>query len=203
MSTFPDLSEKSAVILDDNPQMREIIRSMLATVGIRSVSDYSDPHAVVRHLETYRVDLAVIDLVLMSDLDGLAVVDRIRHNPNIQNTTMPIIMVTGYPSIAVIDQAINSGVDELVTKPLRTKDLLARVTKALTKPRRYISTPSDYFGPDRRRADRGAPRGVERREQDLAVEIVEPEDGRAAISRMRADAFTEQRMVDESIVMID
>lgn len=171
--------------------------------GMTDVSDYSDPYAMLRQLEQVEVDLAVIDLVLMSDLDGLAVVDRIRHNPDLRNPTMPIIMVTGYPSIAVIDQAINVGVDELVTKPLRTRDLLSRITKCLTRPRPYIYTSSQYYGPDRRRSMSDSPTGTERREHDTAVVIEQPNEARAAIAQMRADAFTEQRMVDESVLLID
>ena len=203
MLSFPDYSGKNAVVLDDNPQMRAIIRSMLGTVGMRQVWDYSDPEPMLRQLQAVHVDIAILDLVLMASTDGLAVAERIRHTPEIVNGMMPIIMVTGYPSIAVIDQAINVGVDELVTKPLRARDLLARVVKSFERPRRYISTPSNYYGPDRRRSDRGAPKGQERRVRDLAIEVDEPRDARAIIAAMRADAFTEQRMVDESIVLID
>lgn len=203
MITTPDYSGKTAVILDDNSQMRAIIRSMLGTVGIRQVWDYSDPEPMMRQLQSVHVDIAILDLVLMASTDGLAVAERIRNTPEVVNGLMPIIMVTGYPSIAVIDQAINVGIDELVTKPLRARDLIARVSKCFDRPRRYIATPSSYYGPDRRRNDRGAPGGEERRHSDLAVSIDGKPDARRMIAAMRADAFTEQRMVDESVVFID
>ncbi|MEM1289471.1 MAG: response regulator [Pseudomonadota bacterium] len=204
MTELPDYSNKSAVIVDDNPQMRAIIRSMLGVIGITNVADYSDPQQAIRRLESEHVGLAIIDLVLMSSIDGLAVAEAIRHNEHVKNQMMPIIMVTGYPSIAVIDQAINAGVDELVTKPLRAKDLVSRVQKAFEEPRRYISTPNNYYGPDRRRADRGSPVGEDRRVEDLAVEVELLDDPRSMIARMKPDAFTEQRMVDESqLIYID
>ena len=203
MFTDLDLSGKSAVVLDDNPQMRAILRSMLASVKLRSVTDFSDPHLLFRFLETRHVDVAIIDLVLNSDWDGLELAERIRHNVRSMNPTMPIIMVTGYPSMAVIDQVINCGIDELVTKPLRATDLIARVAKVLDRPRTYIRTPSSYFGPDRRRRDDQFFSGQDRRTEDMAQTIGTPSEARAAISRLRPDAFTEQRTVDEAVFLVD
>lgn len=125
---------KSAIVLDDNPQMRSILRSILNAMGLRSVAEFSDAISARNYLQGHHVDVAVLDLVLGSDMDGLELASTIRHDPMIINPTMPIILVTGYANVAVIDQAINVGVDELVTKPLRARDLIARVEKAILRP---------------------------------------------------------------------
>lgn len=203
MTQVFDYSNKKALVLDDNPQMRAILRSMLATVKLRSVAEYSEPLAAMDHLVSTHVDIAIIDLVLGGSIDGIELSDRIRHNKLIVNPTMPIIMVTGYPSVAVIDQAINVGVDELVVKPLRARDLVARVCKVVERPRAYIRTPSKYFGPDRRRRDNEKYNGPDRRKADLAEPVESLEAARAAIARVRPDAFTEQRSIDNSIVLLD
>ena len=199
----PIFAGKSAVVLDDNPQMRAIMRSILSTCGLRSIAEFSDPRPLQNHLLGHHVDVAILDLVLSGDMDGLALADAIRHDSKVVNPTMPIIMVTGYASISIIDHAINYGVDELVAKPLRARDLIARVEKVILRPRTYIRTPSGYFGPDRRRRDDPLFTGNERRNEDMASVISTVVDARRAISRMRPDPFVEQHSIDESVILVD
>lgn len=198
-----EFSGKSAVVLDDNPQMRAILRSTLNAMGLRSVSEFSDPIQLHHHLQGHHVDVAVLDLVLNSEIDGLDLANTIRHDAHVVNPTMPIILVTGYANMSVIEQTINIGVDELVTKPLRARDLMLRVQKVLTRPRSYIRTPSGYFGPDRRRRNDPVYTGPERRTVDMADVITSDETARKAIARIKPDAFVEQRSIDEAVILID
>jgi CheY-like chemotaxis protein len=198
-----DFKGKSAVVLDDNPQMRAILRSVLNSMGIRSVTEFSDPSQLLHYLQGHHIDVAVVDLVLNSHMDGLELSNVIRHDPRVVNATMPIILVTGYPSMSVIEQAINIGVDELVTKPLRARDLMVRVNKVLSRPRPYIRTPSGYFGPDRRRRNDPVYTGPERREADMADVIKTDKDARRAIARLKPDALIEQRSIDEAVILLD
>lgn len=195
-------SSKSALVLDDNPQMRAIMRSILGAMGIRSVVDFSDPRSAHHHLQSHHVDVALFDLVLNSDQDGLGLATTVRHDASVVNPTIPIILITGYASITVINQAINFGVDEIVIKPFRARDLVARVEKAIQRPRPYIRTPSGYFGPDRRRRDDPHYGGPERRLDDQADPVDTIEEARRHILRLRPDAFIEQRSIDETVVAL-
>lgn len=200
----PHYANKSALVLDDNPQMRGILRSILNTMGLRSVTEFSDPIAAHNHLEGQHVDVALVDLVLNSSINGMELALAIRHNPMIVNPMMPVIMVTGYASASVIAQAINFGVDELVTKPFSARDLIARVEKTFERPRSYIRTPSGYFGPDRRRRVDPMYRGPERRQDDLAdVLDSQGKTMRKAIKKLRPDPVVEKRSVDEAVFMLD
>lgn len=196
-------ANKSAVVLDDNPQMRAILRSVLNTMGMRTVAEFSEPFAVLQHLQAQPADVAVLDLVLNSEIDGFELAKQIRYDPQILNPTMPIITVTGYANIAVIEQAINHGVDELVMKPFSARDLMARVEKVIKRPRSYIRTPSGYFGPDRRRRIDPHYIGDERRAVDLSDLIDSPVEARRAIAGMRPDPIIEQRSIDEAVFELD
>lgn len=193
----------SAVVLDDNPQMRAIIRSILNGMQIRNVTEYSEPVPVLEHLQTQHVDVAILDLVLQGNVDGLRLSMAIRHDAKIINPTVPIIMVTGYASMNVVDQAINNGVDELMTKPLRARDLMARVDKVINRPHAYIRTPSNYFGPDRRRRASPAFRGPNRRKCDKATSVNGVLPANFDYATMVPDQQTEQLMVDESVFELD
>lgn len=196
----PHYANKSAIVLDDNPQMRGILRSILNTMGLRSVAEFSDPIGAHNHLEGHHVDVAVVDLVLNSSINGMELALAVRHNPLIVNPMMPIVMVTGYASASVITQAINFGVDELVTKPFSARDLMVRVEKTIKRPRSYIRTPSGYFGPDRRRRIDPMYRGPERRQDDLA-DILDSQGNtvRKAIKTLRPDPVVEKRSVEETV----
>jgi two-component system chemotaxis response regulator CheY len=196
-------ANKSAIVLDDNPQMRGILRSILAQMGFPSIAEFSEPVSTHRYLQSHHVDVAVLDLVLNSTMDGLDLALSIRHDPMIVNPTMPIILVTGYADAAVIDQVINYGVDEVVTKPLRARDLMARVEKTILRPRPYIRTPSGYFGPDRRRRIDPMYSGPERRQFDLADVVGSPTEARRAIARRRPDPVAEQAAIDDSVIVLD
>lgn len=197
-------ANKSAIVLDDNPQMRGILRSVLNTMGFRSVAEFSDPIAAHNHLEGHHVDVAIVDLVLASSINGMELALAIRHNPMVVNPMMPMIMVTGYASASVIAQAINFGIDELVTKPFSARDLMARVEKTFERPRSYIRTPSGYFGPDRRRRIDPMYKGPERRQDDLA-DVLDSHGKtlRKAIKKLRPDPVVEKRSVEEAVFMLD
>lgn len=198
-----DLSGMSAIVLDDNPQMRAILRSILNGMQIRDVTEYSEPLPVLEHLQTHHVDVAILDLVLQGDVDGLRLSKAIRYDSKIVNPTVPIVMVTGYASLNVIDQAINNGVDELVTKPLRARDLMARVEKVVNRPHAYIQTPSNYFGPDRRRRENPGFHGPNRRKRDMATSVNGVLPKNFDYSTMVPDQEIEKRMVEESVFELD
>lgn len=198
-----DLSGMSAVVLDDNPQMRAILSSILNGMQIRDVAEYSEPLPVLEHLQTRHVDVAILDLVLQGDIDGLRLSRAIRYDSKIVNPTVPIVMVTGYASMNVVDQAINNGVDELVTKPLRARDLMARVEKVVNRPHAYIQTPSNYFGPDRRRRDNPRFHGPDRRKRDMATSVNGVLPKNFDYSTMVPDHKIEKRMVEESVFELD
>ncbi len=196
-------ANKSAVVLDDNPQMRAILRSILTMMGMRTVAEFGEPLAVLHHLQAQPADVAVLDLVLNSEMDGFELAKQIRYDPQIFNPTMPIITVTGYANITVIEQAINHGVDELIMKPFSARDLMARVEKVIKRPRSYIRTPSGYFGPDRRRRIDPDYVGPERRAFDVSDSVDSTLEARRAIAGLRPDPIIEQRSIDEAVFEVD
>ena len=180
-------AKKSAIVLDANPQMRAILRSILNMMGLRSVAEFSDPTSARHHLQGQHVDVAILDLALEGGTDGLKLAWIIRHDAMIVNPTMPIILVSSYVNGSLISKAINVGVDEMVTKPLRARDLISRVEKTIRRPRPYIRTPTGYFGPDRRRRADPMYAGPERRVADLASVVKTDADARKAIQRVEPD----------------
>lgn len=74
-------------------------------------------------------DLVVLDAAL-KDCGGLDVLRRIR-----EDSSVPVIMFTAYDAPDENDAGLELGADELVTKPFRPRDLVARVHTVLRRSR--------------------------------------------------------------------
>lgn len=141
----------SALILDDNANMRGLLRVILASFGVRKIEEANDVAEAHRILSFNPVDIAFIDFKLGAT-DGLDFCRRIRTAPNSPDIYMPIIMITAYSERGKVIQAINAGVDEFLVKPIRAVDVANRVNAVIERRRAFVKS-GDYFGPDRRRRD--------------------------------------------------
>lgn len=163
------LAEKLFVVVDDNRPFISLMRSMLAEIGVRNVVDFASADGVLDFLKLHHVDLMFADLV-MPKVNGFQLAHQIRHSAEVINHVMPIIMVTGHADARNIITAIKAGIDEVLVKPARPKDVHDKIVKAFASPRVYIKTRSGYFGPDRRRRQDPLYSGPERRKaQDHEV----------------------------------
>ncbi|MEZ5841734.1 MAG: response regulator [Hyphomicrobiales bacterium] len=197
-----ELHEKLHVLLlDDNRNFLSILRAVLRDVGIRNVAEYVSPTEALKYLEHASVNIAFVDLV-MPEMNGFEFADRVRHSSETANPFMPIVMITGHADRAIVGQAINHGIDELLVKPLRPRHLHERLNAVISKPRRYIRTKSGYFGPDRRRRQDPEYRGPERRLEESGQTIKHPGVGGQIFSMKRLPA-TRAESRSDGIMIID
>ncbi len=144
----------SALVLEDNANMRALIRAILVSFGLRSVVEASDAYEALQVVQNSAVDLAFVDFQL-AGLDGLEFCRLIRTAKDSPNPFLPIIMITGYSERTRVKEAIDAGVDEFLVKPVRPKDVAVRINAVVERRRSFVRS-KDYFGPDRRRKATGA-----------------------------------------------
>jgi class 3 adenylate cyclase len=120
------------LVVDDDPDQREIMCWRLATQGYRTVlaADGEEALGVAR---AELPDLIMLDAT-MPRLGGFEVCRRLKADPSFPYT--PIIMVTGLAGIDDVVAGLEAGADEYLTKPVEQPALVARVrailrTKAL------------------------------------------------------------------------
>lgn len=116
------------LIVDDEPDLLELVRYNLVKAGYGVVMAKSGEEALVR-LSTERPDLVVLDL-LLPGVDGLEVCRTLKHNP--QTAAVPVLMLTAKSEEADIVTGFELGADDYLTKPFSPRVLLARV-KALLR----------------------------------------------------------------------
>ncbi len=126
-------AERAARILvvDDNALNRHLLEQQLSIHGYDVVSADGGLEAV-RLLESESFDLVLLD-VMMPDLDGYGVLDRIRKTKS--SLELPIIMATARDDSADIVKALHCGANDYVTKPIDLAVAIARIETLLTMAR--------------------------------------------------------------------
>ena len=120
------MSAGRILVVDDEPQIRRIMRTTLASAGYE-VDDAKTGEEGLMKIRDFRPDLVLLD-INMPGMGGLAACREIRADPNIA-----IIMLTVHNTEADKVEALDAGADDFVTKPFSTPELLARIRAALRR----------------------------------------------------------------------
>ena len=120
------MSAARILVVDDEPQIRRIMRTTLTGAGYEIDDAKTGEEALVK-VRDYRPDLVLLDINLPG-MGGLATCRAIRADPNVA-----IIMLTVHNTEAAKVEALDAGADDFVTKPFSTPELLARIRAALRR----------------------------------------------------------------------
>ena len=113
-----------ALVIDDEPQMRRLLRVTLEANGYR-VFDAATGNEGVAQAAQRRPDVVLLDLGL-PDLEGAAVLKRLR-----EWSRVPVIILSVRDREDEKVAALDAGADDYVTKPFNSAELLARIRAAL------------------------------------------------------------------------
>ncbi|MFE7843900.1 response regulator transcription factor [Microbacterium sp. NPDC057407] len=127
--TSPADDLKTAVIIEDDPEIRLILADVLESAGFSTVSVGNGIDGV-RAVGAYEPLLTTVD-VTMPGIDGFEAVRRIRAS---QSDTY-IIMLTGLNDEADVIAGLGAGADDYLLKPFRPRELRARVEALLRRTR--------------------------------------------------------------------
>lgn len=173
-----DFNRLRFLVIDDNPHMRRIIRTLLHGLGTRDVFE-ADDGATGLDAFTHNVpDIVLVDWA-MPVFDGLELTRMIRETEGTANPYVPIIMITGHTEKDRVMLARDAGINEFLAKPISAKALYQRIASVVAHPRPFIKTRT-YFGPDRRRNTNPNYAGPERRKNDPAQVIQQQKPPAAA-----------------------
>jgi len=106
----------TVLVVDDDESIRNILEKFLVRQGHRVIIARGGTEALEKMAE--RPDIVLLD-IMMPDLHGLKVLDRIRE----MNQSAEVIMMTGLDEHAVGVESLKRGACEFITKPISLNHL--------------------------------------------------------------------------------
>ena len=162
-----NLERLQIMLVEDNLNMRALMRSLLHTMGVRGMRDAANGEDALEQLAQFEPDILITDWV-MEPMDGIELTRRIRTSEESRDVYLPIIMITGYTQEWRVLQARDAGVTEFLAKPISAMTLYQRLIAVIDKPRPFVRT-STYFGPCRRRQNWAEYVGPDRRQASVGA----------------------------------
>jgi two-component system KDP operon response regulator KdpE len=120
------MSSANILVVDDEPQIRRVMRTTLTSQGY-TITEARSGEEALEMLRSERPDLVLLD-VNMPGMGGLATCREIREHSDI-----PVIILTVRNAEKDKVQALDAGADDYVVKPFGIEELLARIRAALRR----------------------------------------------------------------------
>ena len=134
--TRPDGSPVRVLVVDDEKNIAELLAMAMRYEGW-DVHTASDGQAAIRAAKDERPDAVVLDIML-PDLDGLKVLERMREN----DPHVPVLFLTAKDAVEDRVAGLTAGGDDYVTKPFSLEEIVARV-RALMRRTVVVATDAE------------------------------------------------------------
>lgn len=119
------MDKKTILIVDDEPNIREVLRGMLEAQNYHVLEDANGRDAV-ETLASERIHTVLADLK-MPKMDGLALLEHVKeHHP-----AVPVIIITAHGTVHTAVEAMKKGAFDYITKPFDNTTLLLTLKKAI------------------------------------------------------------------------
>jgi FixJ family two-component response regulator len=128
MTEHPE-PQSTVFVVDDDASLREALKSLLRSVGLR-VETFGSAVDFLKHKLPDTTACLLLDIRLpgVSGLDFQTELAK-------ANIHIPIIFITGHGDIPMTVRAMKAGAVEFLTKPFREQDLLDAIQIALERDR--------------------------------------------------------------------
>ena len=115
----------SVLIVDDEPNIRRMVGALLAAEGY-DVRDAANGATGLALVEAVEPDVALIDLMMPGDMDGLGLLARLRE----RRPDLPVVMMSGRAALADAVRATRLGAFTFLEKPLTPEGVLLALASA-------------------------------------------------------------------------
>lgn len=116
------------LLVDDEPDILEIVGYNLTNEGYQVITAENGLEAV-KLAKKHKPQLIILD-VMMPEMDGIEACEKLRQNPDLENSIITFFTARGedYSQVA----GFEAGADDYITKPIKPKVLVSKV-KALLR----------------------------------------------------------------------
>lgn len=122
-------------IIDDEPIASQVIELYLSQAGYENLHVFNQSVEAVEILSIVNADLILTD-VNMPELGGKYLTKLVRKYPHLENT--PVMVITSDESETTRNHLMANGVFNILNKPVKQKELLVAVRKAIEMRKRML-----------------------------------------------------------------
>ena len=121
------LKYKKILIVDDEADLREMVTSILAQDGFKTIKTAGTVAEALKICRDWEPDLAILD-VMLPDGDGFSLMQQLRTFTNV-----PVIFLTAKDETADKLSGLGLGADDYISKPFMPQELLLRIYAVLRR----------------------------------------------------------------------
>jgi diguanylate cyclase (GGDEF)-like protein len=124
-----NLVQAKILVVDDDPQMLDILRTLLEPWGFM-LTLLDNPQHFWTTLEQANPDLLILD-VEMPQLNGIDLCEVVRNDP--RWSELPVLFLSAHRDMETVTRVFTAGADDYVSKPVLGPELIARVLNRLER----------------------------------------------------------------------
>jgi len=115
------------LVIDDNEWIRDTLKQLLAMSGYQ-VDVANDGEKGIKKVKSQNYDVVLTD-IQMPKVDGMELLKQIKE----YNPALPVVMITGFPTVDTAIQAMRQGASDFITKPFRYEQVSMTVDKLMNE----------------------------------------------------------------------
>jgi putative nucleotidyltransferase with HDIG domain len=134
------LKNKTVLVVDDEPSVREILGVYLSELGV-DVVPVDSVEAAKRCIENFDIDLILSDIAMPGNDSGIDLLRWCRNSRIIA----PFILISGYVTSDAVRYALSQGVQHVIHKPFSKKQLQEAVISSFAISDSYSNLVDSYI----------------------------------------------------------
>ena len=127
-----DITKLDIMVVDDSSTMRAILKMILSKLGVKRLRMFHDAAEAYEAFRKEPSDIVITDWV-MTKMSGIELVERLRNPKKSPHPSVPIIMITSNAARDEVLKAVESGVDNYLTKPVTPEGVYNRICQVIQK----------------------------------------------------------------------
>lgn len=131
------VDQLDVVIIDDSKSMQSILRSMLHAMKVARVRVFDNPSAAIEAMLVDPPHLVILDW-LMDPIDGISLLKAMRTTRMGSLAIVPAIVLTGSPTVRLVEMAVKAGAHFVLAKPVSPATLQQRIMAICNDRRPFI-----------------------------------------------------------------
>lgn len=138
------LQSLDIIVLEDSKTMQVILRSMLASFGVRRIRMYESGEEALKAILAEPPNLLILDWRTRS-MSGYQLLKTIRLKEFYPVCLIPVMMITAHGTRALAEKAIRAGAQSFLVKPIAPRMLMERINWVLQDDRELVLHDDRYI----------------------------------------------------------